>query len=69
MNTIVVLLYLLSFLLIWQFVGYPSLIGIVVLKSKQVNKDYSFLPFVAFNVLTYNEEKVIEKRILRDNHL
>ena len=63
MNTIVVLLYLLSFLLIWQFVGYPSLMAIVALKSKQKNKDYAFQPFVSVIVPTYNEETVIEKRI------
>lgn len=63
MNLTIILLYLLSFLLIWQFVGYPSLMAIVALKSKPKNKDYSFQPFVSIIVPTYNEEKVIEKRI------
>lgn len=63
MNIIIILLYLLSFLLIWQFVGYPSLMAIVALKSKPKNKDYSFQPFVSIIVPTYNEEKVTEKRI------
>ena len=63
MNITIVLLYLLSFLLIWQFVGYPSLMAIVALKSKPKKKDYSFQPFISIIVPTYNEEKVIEKRI------
>ena len=66
MTIIITLLYLLSFLLIWQFVGYPSLMAIVALrakKSKPKNKDYSFQPFVSVIVPTYNEEKVIGKRI------
>ena len=63
MNIIIILLYLLSFLLIWQFVGYPSLMAIVALRSKPKNKDYSFQPFVSIIVPTYNEEKVIEKRM------
>lgn len=48
MSMIIILLYLLSFLLIWQFVGYPSLMGIVALKSKPENKGYYFLPFVSY---------------------
>jgi len=66
MNIIIILLYLPSFLLIWQFEGYPSLMAIVALrakKSKPKSKDYSFQPFVSIIVPTYNEEKVIEKRI------
>ena len=57
------LLYFLSFLLIWQFVGYPLLMAIVALRSKPKNKDYSFQPFVSILVPTYNEEKVIDNRI------
>ena len=63
MNIIIILLYLLSFLLIYQFVGYPSLMAIVALRSKPKNKDYSFQPFVSIIVPTYNEDKVIEKRM------
>ncbi|MFZ2071234.1 MAG: glycosyltransferase [Halobacteriota archaeon] len=63
MNINIILLYLLSFLLIYQFVGYPALMAIVALKSKPKEKDYSFQPFVSIIVPTYNEEKVIEKRI------
>ena len=62
-NLLIVVLYLLSFLLIWQFVGYPILMAIIALKTKPKNKDYSYQPFVSIVVPTYNEEKVIEKRI------
>ena len=37
--------------------------AIVALKSKPEKKDYSFQPFVSILVATYNEEKVIAKRI------
>jgi len=52
MNISIILLSLLSFLLIWRFVCYPSLMAIAVLKSSLIKI-----------VPTYNEEKVIEKRI------
>ncbi|NQE44440.1 hypothetical protein C5S31_00275 [ANME-1 cluster archaeon GoMg2] len=42
MNITIILLYVLTLLLIWQFVGYPSLMAIVALKSKQKKKDCSF---------------------------
>lgn len=63
MNIIVILLYFFSFLLIWQFVCYPSLMSIIALRSKPKNKDYSFQPFVSIIVPVYNEEKIIENRI------
>lgn len=63
MNLSIVVLYLLSFILIWQFVGYPILMAIIALKTKPKNKDYSYQSFVSIVVPTYNEEKVIEKRI------
>jgi hypothetical protein len=41
-------------------VGYPSLMAIVALKSKQKNKDYAFQPFVSIIVMpTYTEENEI----------
>jgi hypothetical protein len=55
MNTIVVLLYLLSILLIWQFVGYPLLMVIVALKSRSKDRDYAFQPFVSILVPRYNQ--------------
>ncbi len=63
MTITIILLYLLSFAIIWQFAGYPSLMAIAALKSKPKRKDYSFLPFVSVIVPTYNEENVIAKRI------
>ena len=63
MTIITILLYLLSFAIIWQFVGYPSLMAIAALKSKPKNKDYSVQPFVSVIVPTYNEEKVIAERM------
>lgn len=63
MTLTIIMLYLLSFLLIWQFVGYPSLMAIVALRAKSKNKDYSFQPFVSVIVPAYNEEEVISKRI------
>ncbi|MBC8522277.1 MAG: hypothetical protein H8D26_09905 [Methanomicrobia archaeon] len=43
--------------------GYPSLMAIAALKSKPKSKDYSFQPFVSVIVPTYNEAKVIAKRM------
>ena len=63
MNITVILLYLLSFAIIWQFVGYTSLMAVVAIRARPKEKDYSFQPFVSIVVPTYNEEKVIEKRI------
>ena len=63
MTIITIILYLLSFAIIWQFVGYPSLMAIDTLKSKPKNKDYSCQPFVLIIVPTYNEAKVIAKRM------
>jgi cellulose synthase/poly-beta-1,6-N-acetylglucosamine synthase-like glycosyltransferase len=63
MSLVVILLYLLSFLLIWQFVGYPSVMGMIALRSKPKEKDYSFQPFVSIIVPAYNEETVIGERI------
>jgi len=62
-NITITMLYLLSFLLIWQFVGYPLLMAIIALRLKPKNKDYSFQPFVSIIVPAYNEETVIKKRI------
>lgn len=63
MNSLIIFLYLLSFLIIWQFVGYPLLMAIVAITSKPQKKDYTYTPFVSILVATYNEEKVIERRI------
>lgn len=58
------LLFILSSLLVWQFVGYPVIMSIIALMSKPLKKDYHFQPFVSILIPTYNEESVIKKRIL-----
>ena len=52
MSVIVILLYLLSFLVIWQFAGYPSLMAVVAIRAQPKNKDYSYQPFVSIVVPT-----------------
>lgn len=64
MSLIIVLLYLISFLLIWQFVGYPALMALVAILAKPKNKDYNYEPFVSIIISAYNEAKVIERRII-----
>jgi len=64
MNTILIIaLTISSGLLFWQFVGYPLLMSVIVLRKKPKNIDYSFQPFVSILVPTFNEEKVIANRI------
>jgi biofilm PGA synthesis N-glycosyltransferase PgaC len=64
---VILLLYMISFLLIWQFVGYPLLMGIVALRTRPEFKSEtssSFVtPFVSIVVPAYNEEQMIEERI------
>jgi poly-beta-1,6-N-acetyl-D-glucosamine synthase len=60
---LVVLLFVFSFLLIWQFVGFPLVMGVVALRQKPKAKDYGFQPFVSIIVPTYNEDASIEPRI------
>lgn len=60
---LVVLLFVLSFFIIWQFVGYPLAMGVVALRQKPKTKDYEFQPFVSIIVPTFNEEASIEQRI------
>lgn len=61
---LLVLLYYLSCLLIWQFVGYPLVMGVIAVRANpNKNKDYSYQPFVSIIVPTYNEAKVIKRRI------
>ena len=55
MTITIILLYLLSFLLIYQFVGYPSLMAIVALKPKPKSKDYSYQQ-------TFLTRKVLSKK-------
>jgi len=69
MLIIVLILYFLSFLIIWQFVGYPTLMAIIARRNNPKDKDYSYHPFVSIIVPTYNEENVIGDRIKNLNHL
>jgi biofilm PGA synthesis N-glycosyltransferase PgaC len=55
--------YVLAFLLIWTFVGYPLLMLRFALRRRKVRKNYSFQPFVSILVPTFNEEDVIKQRI------
>lgn len=60
---IIEILYLLSFLFIWQFVGYPTLTAVVSYFPKPCEKDYNYKPFVSVLIATYNEESVIASRL------
>ena len=63
MIVIIILLCVFSFLVIWQFVGYPSLMGLIALRWSPKKKDSSYEPYVSIIVPALNEEKVIKKRI------
>ena len=54
---------LVSLLLIWQFVGYPVLMGIIALRAKPRQKNDAFTPFVSIIVPAYNELTAIGRRI------
>jgi len=54
---------LVSLLLVWQFVGYPLLMGIVALRAKPRQKNDAFTPFVSIIVPAYNELTAIRLRI------
>lgn len=58
------LVYTCSLLIIWQFVGYPTLMSLFVLNFKRKNKDKSFEPSVSIIVPTYNECNEIKRRII-----
>lgn len=60
---VIEILYLLSFLFIWQFVGYPAFTAVVSYFSKPCEKDYNYKPFVSILIATYNEESVIASRL------
>lgn len=63
MVVIIILLCVFSFLIIWQFVGYPSLMGFIALRGNPKKKDSSYEPYVSIIIPALNEEKVIDKRI------
>lgn len=56
-------LFLASFFILWQFLGYPLAMGMVTMKSKQVSPDKDYMPFVSIIVPTYNEESNIKKKL------
>lgn len=60
---VVVALCLVSTLLIWQFVGYPVLMGLVALAAKPKVKEGAYTPFVSIIVPAYNEREVIVQRL------
>jgi poly-beta-1,6-N-acetyl-D-glucosamine synthase len=62
-SMIIELLYLFSFLLIWQFVGYPTLMMTITYLSRPPKKDYTYEPFISILIATYNEESVIANRL------
>lgn len=60
---LILILYLISFLIVWQFVGYPLLMAIFATRFKQSDLGIEYKPFVSIIVATYNEAAVIQKRI------
>jgi biofilm PGA synthesis N-glycosyltransferase PgaC len=68
-SIVVVALCLVSLLLIWQFVGYPVLMGLVALIAKPKDKDRAYTPFVSIIVPAYNEREVIAQRLENLFHL
>jgi len=62
-DLVIILLYLASLLIIWQFVGYPLLMAIIALRSKPKLKDYTFQPEVSILVPTFNEENSIKQKL------
>jgi len=63
MLLIILALFLVSSLLIWQFVGYPLVMGLFALRAQPRKKNYAFTPFVSIIVPAYNEGTVIGRRI------
>ncbi len=63
MVAIIILLCVFSFLVIWQFVGYPSLMGFIALRENPKKKNSSYEPYVSIIIPALNEEKLIKKRI------
>jgi len=63
MLLIILALFLVSSLLIWQFVGYPLVMGLFALRAQPTKKNYAFTPFVSIIVPAYNEATVIGRRI------
>ncbi|MDT2719653.1 glycosyltransferase family 2 protein [Enterococcus gallinarum] len=62
----VFLFWFLLSLIFYTMIGYPILLEVMgkVFKGKQINKDLNYHPTVSVIVPAYNEEKVIERKIL-----
>jgi cellulose synthase/poly-beta-1,6-N-acetylglucosamine synthase-like glycosyltransferase len=63
------LLFVLSFLIVWLFAGYPLLMTVIALRRRPQTKDFDYQPFVSIIVPTHNEEASIETRIENLNSL
>lgn len=65
MITLILLALLVFFtaLLFWQFLGYPLFMSLFCKDKSRLSKDYLFKPFISIIVPTYNEERVIKRRI------
>ena len=60
MTITIILLYLLSFAIIWQFVGYPSLMAIAALNQNQKTK------IIPFNLLfRLSCQRITKRKSLR----
>lgn len=62
MDLITFLLYSFTLLLIWQFIGYPIIMALIIIERKPFKKN-NYYPHISIITATYNEEKVIGKRI------
>jgi poly-beta-1,6-N-acetyl-D-glucosamine synthase len=61
---LIFILIICTFFLYFQLIGYPLLMSRFLTRSeKRMQKDYSYQPFITILVPTYNEGKVIKKRI------
>lgn len=56
-------LFVLTFLIIWEFAGYPLLTTVIALRRKPPIKEYGYEPFFSIIVPTYNEATSIQARI------
>ncbi|MGB3905732.1 MAG: glycosyltransferase [Anaerolineae bacterium] len=63
MTLVEVALGIVSLLLLWQFVGYPVLMGLVALGAKPRDRNRAYSPFVSIIVPAYNEREVMGKRL------
>jgi biofilm PGA synthesis N-glycosyltransferase PgaC len=63
MILITVALYIISSLLIWQFVGYPLVMAIVALRARPRPRNETFTPLVSIIVPAYNEAAAVGRRM------